>query len=761
MSAAAPRSDACEVNANRSKGDTPMPAQNLAGRAGRWAADHWKTAVFGWLALVVVAVVAGGALGTVKQKDSDSATGESAKAVAILDRAGFQTPAGESVLVQSKTLTVHDAAFRAVVSDTIGRLSRQADVRRIESPLAPGHTGQISKDGRSALIQFDIAGEEEKAADKVEPIMAAVDGVQKANPSFFVGEFGFGSANHELNDTLGKDFQRAEMTSLPVTLLILLIAFGALVAAGVPVLLAFSGVLATTGLAQVASHIVPASDSTQSVILLIGMAVGVDYSLFYIRREREERAKGLSHREALLKTASTSGQAVLISGLTVMIAMAGMLFSGSKIFTSIAVGSMLMVAVALIGSLSVLPALMAKLGDRVDKGRIPFVSRRRSRSTEPRAWAFVLDRVVRRPLVSALLAGGMLVALALPTFTLHTQLPSFTDLPKNLGIVATYDRIQAAFPGAQTPAEVVVRAGDVTAPSVQRAITRLEHSALATGQMTQPIQTRINPSRTVEVVSIPLQGDGNDEASRQALGTLREDVIPATIGGISGADVAVSGQTAGTSDFNETMKSHMPLVFGFVLLLVFLLLLVTFRSLVIAVKAVALNLLSVGAAYGILVAIFQHRWAEGLLGFHSNGAIATWLPLFLFVILFGLSMDYHVFILSRVKELVDDGMETGEAVAEGIKSTASTVTSAAIVMVGVFAIFGTLHTLDMKQMGVGLAVAILIDATLIRAVLLPATMKLLGEWNWYLPRWLEWLPSLSHEAKGEAPAAEPELALSA
>jgi RND superfamily putative drug exporter len=737
-----------------------MPAQNLAGRAGRWAADHWKTAVFGWLALVAVAVVAGGAVGTVKQKDSDSATGETAKAVQILDRAGFQTPAGESVLVQSKTLTAADPAFRAVVADTIGRLSRQPDVRRIESPFAPGHAGRVSKDGRSALIQFDIAGREEKAADKVEPIMAAVDAAQQAHPSFFVGEFGYGSANHELNATLGKDFKRAEMTSLPVTLLILLIAFGALVAAGVPVLLAFSGVLATTGLAQVASHVVPASDSTQSVILLIGMAVGVDYSLFYIRREREEREKGLSHREALLKTAATSGQAVLVSGLTVLIAMAGMLFTGSKIFTSIAVGSMLMVAVALIGSLSVLPALMAKLGDRVDRGRIPLLSRLRSRRSQPRAWAFVLDRVVRRPLVSALLAGGVLVALALPTFTLHTQLPSFTDLPKSIGIVATYDRIQAAFPGAQTPAEVVVRAGDVTAPQVQRAIERLERNALATGEMTQPIQTRINPSRTVEVVSIPLQGDGNDEASKQALETLRNDVIPATVGGIAGAEVAVSGQTAGTSDFNETMKSHMPLVFGFVLLLVFLLLLVTFRSLVIAVKAVVLNLLSVGAAYGILVAVFQHRWAEGLLGFHSNGAIATWLPLFLFVILFGLSMDYHVFILSRVKELVDDGMETGEAVAEGIRSTASTVTSAAIVMVAVFAIFGTLHTLDMKQMGVGLAVAILIDATLIRAVLLPATMKLLGDWNWYLPRWLEWLPSLSHEAKDEAPA-EPELALSA
>jgi uncharacterized membrane protein YdfJ with MMPL/SSD domain len=741
------------------QGDTPMPTQNLAGRAGRWAADHWKTAVFGWLALVAVAVVAGGAVGTKKQNDSDSATGESARAVRILDRAGFATPAGESVLVQSKTLTVRDAAFRAAIADVAARLSRQPDVRDLRSPLAPGHAGQIAENGRSALVEFDVAGPLDKSTDKVAPIMAAVAGAQHAHPSLTIGEFGYASANHELDATLGKDLKRAEATSLPVTLLILLFAFGALVAAGLPVLLAFSGVLATTGLAQLASHLVPASDSTQSVILLIGMAVGVDYSLFYIRREREERAKGLSHREALLKTASTSGQAVLISGLTVMIAMAGMLFTGSKIFTSIAVGSMLMVAVALVGSLSVLPALMAKLGDRVNKGRLPFLGRFGGRG-EPRVWGFVLDRVVRRPLVSVVLAGGLLVGLTLPAFTLHTQLPSFTDLPKSIGIVKTYDRIQAAFPGAQTPAEVVVKANDVTTPSVQHAIGALERRALATGQMTQPIQTRVNGARTVEVVSIPLQGDGNDAASTQALTTLRHDVIPATIGARAGTEVAVSGQTAGTADFNHTMWRHMPVVFGFVLTLVFLLLLVTFRSLVIAAKAVLLNLLSVGAAYGILVAIFQHHWAEGVLGFHSNGAIATWLPLFLFVILFGLSMDYHVFILSRVKELVDDGMETGEAVAQGIRSTASVVTNAAVVMVAVFAIFATLHTLDMKQMGVGLAAAILIDATLIRAVLLPATMKLLGDWNWYLPRWLEWLPTLTHE-QAERVEAEPELALSA
>ena len=723
---------------------------NLAARAGSWSAAHWKTALTGWVVFCVVAAVAGGLAGTTMLTQSDTASGDTKKAQTMLDAAGFAGHADESVLVQSRTATVRDPEFRAAVGDPIRAVSGIPVVRDVRSPLAPGNEGQVSKDGRSALVQFKIAGDQDKAADKVQPVLDAVAGAQRAHPGLVVAEFGEASANHELSDTIGKDFQRAEYSSLPVTLAILLVAFGALVAAGLPVLLAFSGVLATIGLAALASHVVAAGDPTKSVILLIGMAVGIDYSLFYIRREREERARGLGHREALLRTAGTSGYAVLISGLTVMIAMAGMLFTGNPVFTSIAVGAMLMVAVALIGSLSILPALLARLGDRVDRGRIPFVSRRSH--AESRVWGFVLDRVLRRPLLSAVLAGGALLALAAPTLTLHTQLPSFTDLPKSLPIVATYDRIQAAFPGSQVPANVVVKAADVTAPEVQRGIARLKAQALATGQMKQPISTLVNPAKTVEVVSIPLQGNGDDAASVAALQALRHDVIPAALGPVAGVEAAVTGETAGTHDFNEQMKSHAPLVFGFVLALCFLLLLVTFRSLVIPIKAVLLNLLSVGAAYGLLVLVFQHRWAEGLLGFHSNGAIASWLPLFLFVILFGLSMDYHVFILSRVKELVDDGMPTDEAVAIGIKRTASTVTSAAVVMVAVFGIFVTLTTPDIKQMGFGLAAAILIDSTIVRAVLLPALMKLLGEWNWWLPRRLDWLPRWGGE---RAPAREP------
>jgi uncharacterized membrane protein YdfJ with MMPL/SSD domain len=728
---------------------------NISARAARWSADHWKTAVAGWLAFCVVAVALGAVAGTKMLKQSDTAAGGTKKAEQMLDDAGFPSKAAESVLVRSDTQKLSDPAFRATVTDAVRTVKRLPDVEAVRSPLERANSGQVAEDRRAVLVQFKISGDEDKADDKVQPILDAVDRVQARHPGFSVAEFGFASANHELADTLNKDFQRAEYSSLPVTLIIMLVAFGALVAAGLPVLLAFSGVLATIGLSGLASHIVAAGDPTKSVILLIGMAVGVDYSLFYLRREREERRRGASPREALLRTGATSGHAVLISGLTVLIAMAGMLFTGNAIFTSIAVGAMLMVAVALIGSLSILPAVLARLGHRVDKGRIPFLGKRSGQ--ESRVWGFVLDRVMRRPALAAALSGGALFALALPALTLHTQLPSFTDLPKSLPIVRTYESIQRAFPGAQTPARVVVSAHDVTSPDVQRGIADLKRRALASGQMFEPISTEINPARTVETVSISLQGNGSNGASVTALQTLRDRVIPASLGGVGGVETAVTGETAGTHDFSQQMKSHAPLVFAFVLGLCFVLLLVTFRSIVIPIKAVLLNLLSVGAAYGLLVLVFQHRWAEGLLGFHSNGAITSWLPLFMFVILFGLSMDYHVFILSRIRELHDDGMPTEEAISTGIERTAGTVTSAAVVMVAVFAIFVSLRTLDIKQMGFGLAAAILIDATVVRAVLLPATMKLLGDWNWYLPRWLEWLPqfNVERERRERAPEATP------
>jgi len=756
-----------------------MGSLNLAARAGRWSAKNWKTAIALWVAFVVVAIGVGTAVGTHTLTASEQATGEAARAEQLLGSAGFHTPAAESVIVRSETRTVADPAFRSTVRSVLTTLRTFPQVTNLRT----GAGGQISKDRRAQLIEFDMKGKLDTADGRVQPLLDAVAGLQKSSPSFTVAEFGFASATHELSKTIDKDFQKAEKLSVPITFVILLIAFGAFVAAGVPVLLAFSAVLASVGLSALASHVFHASDATQSVILLMGMAVGVDYSLFYLKREREERAAGHEGHEALFRAAGTSGQAVLISGFTVLIAMAGMLFAGTKIFTSIGIGAMLVVFSSLVGSLTVLPALLGRLDRYIERGvrqvlaatvlrllRVfktqpkwlvwlrdtpTLLKRLKGDRSESRVWGFVITRAMRRPALAVGISTLVLVVLTLPVLGLHTKLLSFTDLPKSLGIVKTYDTIQASFPGSQDPAHLVVKADDVTTPRFAKAYAEFKRRALATGVVHEPIRVAVNKAKTVARVDFPLAGEGQDATAIRALDTLRNEVIPPVLATLpQGTEEAVTGDTAVTQDFNQTMKSRAPIVFAFVLGFAFLLLLLTFRSIVIPIKAIVLNLLSVGAAYGVLVWIFQDGHLQGLLGFHSNGAVVTWLPLFLFTVLFGLSMDYHVFILSRVKELVDQGVPTDQAVERGIRTTASTVTSAAAVMIAVFAIFASLRTLDIKQLGVGLAVAVFLDATLIRGVLLPAAMKLLGDWNWYLPRWLEWLPSLSAEGTPAEKAPE-------
>jgi RND superfamily putative drug exporter len=617
----------------------------------------------------------------------------------------------------------------------------------VRSPLTPGDEGQISQDRHSALVQFKLRGTDETASEKdVVPVEAAVAELGKTHPAVFIGQFGDASANKALNDAVGKDFAKAGLLSIPVTLVVLVIAFGALIAAGLPLLLALTGVFATIGLLAIPSRLIPMDQDASVIVLLIGLAVGVDYSLFYLKREREERKAGRSERAALEAAAATSGRSVLISGLTVMIAMAGMFFTGDKSFQSFGLATMMVVAVAVLGSLTVLPALLGRVGDKIHRGRIPFVHRFTRSDGESRVWGAILDRVLRRPVLSAALSAGVLVALAVPALHLHTAQPGFDTFPKSLTVMKTYTEIQKAFPGDQIPAVVMVKTDDVAAPTAAQAIADLQRKAIATGEFAKPTRVDTNEQGTIATVSLPIAGNGTDATSSHALQTLRETVIPATVGKLQKADVGVAGVTAESDDFNTQMKGAAPYVFGFVLAFAFVLLLLSFRSIVIATKAVLLNLLSVAASYGVLVLVFQDGWGKGLLGFSSTGGVVAFLPILLFVILFGLSMDYHVFILSRIREAFDGGMTTDEAVAHGIKSTASVVTMAAIVMVGVFSIFATLQFMFLKQFGVGLAAAVLIDATIVRAVLLPATMKLLGDWNWYLPKWLEWLPQLQHEA---------------
>ena len=728
-------------------------ATNLAGRAGAWSARHWRRALFGWLAFAVISISVGSLAGHVQMKQSDSAVGEAAKALRMLEQAGLTQPAGENVLVQSPVYAVRQAPMITAVGSVVIALDRQPSAVDVQSPLGgPAAGGLISADGHSVLVQFDVRGDPNKAQDKIKPILDAIAGVQKANPDVSIREVGDASANYEMTKSFDKAFANAKWLMIALTLLILLATFGAAVAAGLPVLLAFSAVLASLGIFAFVTHGYSVDwESASEVVLLIGMAVGIDYSLFYLRREREERADGKQPRPALLRAAATSGQAVLISGVTVLIALAGMFIAENKIFTGMAMGTMIVVLCAMIGSLTVLPAALARLGDGVDRGRVPFIGTRKRAAGESRFWGVVLDRVLRRPRSALLVAGGLLLTAATPVLSMHTKMPSFTDMPRDLAIVQTYRDVIATFPGAPTPADLVVRAPNVRAPAVVRGIRRLEAAAVATGTMFKPIVVIPNRDHTVADIRIPIAGSGDNAASFEALARLRHDVLPATLGRVAGVEYAVTGETAGTHDWNEQMKSRMPWVIAFVLGLAFLLLLMTFRSIVIPLTAIALNLLSVGAAYGLLVLIFQHSWAQGILDFTSNYAITSWLPLFLFVVLFGLSMDYHVFILSRIKELRDRGLSTEEAVSRGIRRTAGTVTSAALIMVAVFSTFATMPMIMMKQLGVGLALAVLIDATIIRGVLLPAAMKLLGDWNWYLPRWLDRLPTLTPEAREQPP----------
>ncbi|MDQ3629723.1 MAG: MMPL family transporter [Actinomycetota bacterium] len=723
--------------------------RNIAAQAGRWSAQNPKKAIFGWLAFVIASVVIGGMVGTEQLDQQETGVGESGQAQkAVFD--AFPEKAEESVLVQSASVEASSPRFRAVVGDVVERLERTEGVRNVEGPYS-GSAAGVSTDGKSALVSFEIPGDEEETEVLIDGSLAAVAEVASAHPEFRVEQSGDGSVAKAVDGSSDDDFQKAEFTSLPLTLVILVIAFGTLAAAGIPVLLAISAVAATIGLIGPLSQIAPVTDGIASVILLIGLAVGVDYSLFYLRREREERAAGRSAEAALEAAAATSGRAVLISGFTVMIALGGMYLAGGSTFSSFATGTIAVVAIAMIGSLTVLPAILSKLGDRVEKGRVPLLGRTKARIASIGLWSRVIDRVLRRPLLSALISGGLLVALAVPALSMHTTIPGSETFSRDLAVMQTYDRIQEAFPSESVPATVVVEAADVTAAPVANAIGELEAATAERKDLFEgPPTVEVSEDRGLASVSIPGAGNGTDAASQRVLDALREDLVPAAFGGLEGAEANVTGETAITRDFNDSMSEHIPYVFAFVLSAAFLLLLFTFRSIVIAVKAIVLNLLSVGAAYGLLVLVFQEGWGEGLLGFESNGAIVAWLPLFLFVVLFGLSMDYHVFILTRVREAFDGGMSTADAVSHAIKGTAGVVTSAAVVMVGVFSIFATLSSLDVKQMGVGLAAAILIDATIIRGVLLPATMTLLGDWNWWLPKSLERLPRIEHE-----PAPEP------
>jgi uncharacterized membrane protein YdfJ with MMPL/SSD domain len=695
----------------------------------------WR-AIAAWLGFVVAALALGAAAGT--KELQNGAVGESARGYALMDEHGAWPPAREYGYIHSATLTVGDPEFRAAIADV---------KRRMRSGLGSTPVVHVAADRHAALVTGVV-----RRFESFGSFRSTVLAASAAHPQVTIEESGDITASDARDRVVSNDLRRAELFSIPVTLLVLLFAFGAVVAALVPVLLALTAVAATFGLLGLISQGFPLDDSVKTVVLLIGMAVGVDYALFYVIRSREERHRGLSSHEALERTARTSGRTVLVSGTTVAIAMAGMFVLGLDIFNGIASGTITVIACAVAGSVTVLPAVLELLGARIDKGRIPFLPHLETDSRSSRFWPAVVDRVLRRPLLSCLLATGLLVALALPAIRLHVDKPSDEALAsRSEPALGTIAKVRAEFPSAAEPA-IVVAAGPTGWEAKGRAAAaELERLALARGIAHRPF-TVSGSDHLGGSIELPLTGAGDNASSKHAISVLRNELVPQTLGRIPRVETAVTGQTAEDVDFTHQMKHGIPYVIAFVLALAFLLLLVAFRSIVVPLKAIVLNLLSVGAAYGVLVLVFQHRWAEPILGFTSNGSIISWLPLFLFVVLFGLSMDYHVFIISRIREAVDSGMKTDEAVRYGITVTAGVVTSAALVMVGVFSLFGALSSLELKEAGVGLATAVLLDATVVRAVLLPSTMKLLGERNWYLPRFLERLPRAPIEAP---PAREP------
>src|SRR5688572_17763937 len=659
-------------------GGAVMQHGNLAARIGKWSAQHRRKAILGWIAFVVLAVVVGGKVGLNDLDDSATGSGESKRGDLIVAAAGFPDQSGEQVLVQSET--AGDPRLAATAGDVVTRLGKIEGVTDVDAPLR-------SADGRSVLVSFALPGTEEHVEKLVEQPLAAVAAVQKAHPSVRVEQFGEVSATKAIAAQDAKDGKKSQLISNALLLIILLVAFGAVVAAGLPLLLGASAVAGTVGLLGPVSQLYALPADVADLVVIIGLAVGVDYAMFYSRRVMEERDRGRSAEDAVEVAAATSGRAVLISGLTVLTAMGGLLFAGNPIFVGFGVGTMLVVAVAVLGSLTFLPAMLAFLSRKnwLEKGRVPYITKRRHRAKgESRVWAAILTRVLKRPLLSAVLAGGLLVALCVPALGIQFENPGFDGYSRSQPVIQTYDRLQDAFPAGAVPITTVIKADDVTAAPVRAAIEQLHDRALATGRLSEPSHVDISPDKTVAVVTLAVEGGGTDAASERSLEVLRSEVVPATVGRLPGAEVAVTGVTAGSKDFIDAMTARAPLVFAFVLGLAFILLLVTFRSIVVPLKAIVLNLLSVGAAYGILVLVFQDGHGERLLDFQSVGGIAPWIPLFLFVILFGLSMDYHVFILSRVREAVNRGMSNDDAVAHGLRSTAGVVSSAALVMVAVF-----------------------------------------------------------------------------
>ena len=770
----------------------PRPGNRAPGtvRIAMWSARHRWPVVALWFIATVGIFALSLSLGGINAADANSNPNErkleASEAYDVFNAGGTNDPYEQVlILVGGEPGAVTDPAFKATVSDLTAKLKAvNAPLNGVQTTsfdqliaptTAPAAAGLVSADGSTVRIVGRINGGSDRVKPLIAPVRPIIDAAEAANPTLRIHTISSTFINDDINGLINSGLDDSLRLTIPLTFIILLVAFGAIVASIVPLVLAITSLLAAFGILGIYSQVAGAvSPNATQLIVLIGLAVAVDYSLFMITRFRVERRAGRERSKAIEVASSTAGRAVFFSGLAVMISLAGLITLGVSLFTSMAIGTISVVLVSVVGSLTFLPANLSILGDRVNAGRpstwlprlaaaLPlgpvsawgrsargWLDRRSARPEGSGFWAALVNGVMARPIVMAVASAALLLALAVPVLHLRTGITDITGFPDSIDGVAGIKLLNEKWPqGLELQLAVVVTEADQ--PATKAAIERLKTEGLKLAGLSEPVDVTPSKDGKVAMVSFTMAGGQNDDVNRNLVRQARSQLTPAVFGGLPTVRTYVTGDAAFSVDVTKVYADGTPLIFVFVLGLSFLLMLIAFHSIVIPIKAILLNLLSAGAAYGVLVLVFEDGVMAKPLGITSGGVIESWVPIFIFTILFGLSMDYHLFILTRIKEARDRGLDSRPAVAKGISVTSGTITSAASIMVVVFAVFVSLKFVFIQELGLGLAVAVFIDATIIRCVLLPATMTLLGDWNWWMPRFLDWIPRVTIEGDPDEP----------
>ena len=733
---------------------------SFTGRIAGWSARHRWLVLGGSVAVLTVAFLLNGTVGV--ETTEVFGAGDARKGQLLIeDRFEETEPLAELILFSNPSLDIDDPTFRATVEPLVAELRNLEGIAFVASYYDTGLDFMVSEDRHALMVRLVFEpGDSDELLEFVKPVIATVHDAndRAAGDGFEIEQFGDTSVNKAFDDLILEDFEKVTLTALVGGLIIMVLAFGSVVAAVIPLAMAMTAIFLTIGAAVLVSQAYALQEFYLQLVLLMGLAVGIDYSLFIVSRFREERAAGRPKLEAIQVASDTTGRAVFYAGITVVVSLIGLVLTGDELFIGMGIGAVIVVLFAITLSLTLLPAILSLLGDRVNWLRLPGLGRP---SSGGGIWGAITDRVLARPAIFASVTGAALIALSLPVFSLHIGQAPFTSdlLPSGFEFKRGMEILEENFTLAETsPLQVVIdpgEDGDVNTPEIQATVAGFIEAVEKDDAFVPPFNTQVSLTGNLMFISLPVAGIDNEDLAEAAVRSLRDDFVPNFFGANADIKVYVSDEFGAASnvDSRDNVKAKAPIVFAFVLGLAFLLLLLMFRSIIIPVKAILLNLLSVGAAYGVLVLVFQEGIGEEILDFKATGVIEIFMPLFLFAVLFGLSMDYHMLLLNRVKEAYDGGYSNEESVSIGIKRTAALITSAAAIMVLVFGSFLLSGFVFFKQMGVGLGVAVLIDATVIRAVLLPASMKLLGDWNWYLPKWLEWLPRFAPEGPREAEAA--------